>query len=136
MYPSDNKKNISKKILHIFIVFIFLAGCAPLTMQEVRDKSPKPFTFDIDEGYKSVYQKIFSKAEWRYVVKFNVDGNLYTGNESGSVTVTTPIDLLGTAGIYMTIDIKALSENKTRVTTYYGLKSWKNRAKEVEEWIK
>lgn len=127
------------KLQVLIIIFFLLGGCAPGTAQGLRDKYSGKFVFKVDENYQSVYRKIVTQARNHFqtgliTAQMVVQGDIYTDIKSGNVTIA----LHGGLGVdtYMTIDINALSDNQTRVTTYYALGTWESSAKAVEEWVK
>lgn len=123
----------------VVLFLCFAAGCAPSTAQNLREKHHGRAVFEVQENYQPVYRKILTNARDRFqagliTAQMVVQGDLYTDTKSGNVTVA----LHGGLGVdtHMTIDIEALSENQTRITTYYALGTWKNSPKLVEEWVR
>ncbi len=123
------------------LIFFLLFGCAPATVQGLRENPAGSITFEAPENYQSVYRKIMTPARdcWQQgasllTADMDVHGELYSDIRKGSISITAR----GGAGAqtYMAIDIVALADNKTRITTYYALRGSLLRAKAVEEWVK
>ena len=127
-----------KKLLLVFILVLSI-GCAPATIQGLRDNPAGKLIFEVDQNYQKVYRIILNKArnQWQagmITAQRVVQGDLYTDIESGNITVA----LHWVFGIdtYLTIDIKALPDTRTKVSTYYSLSTWKSGAELVEQWVK
>jgi len=121
-------------------LFVMLAGCAPATVQGLREQHAGKLVFEVDENYQSVYRKIITPARncWQSAwigSHTTAQGDLYTDTRSGSVSFTS-VNALAGVSTYLTIDVKALSENRTLVMSYYALEGWKDSAKVVERWVK
>jgi hypothetical protein len=121
-----------------FILFL-LFGCAPATIQGLRENHAGKISFDVDENYQSVYRKVLTPARncWQsglITAQMVVQGDLYTDTRQGNVTVA----LHGGAGVdtYFTVDVVALSDSKTRVTVYHAFRNQERAAQAVELWVK
>lgn len=121
------------------ILLVMLAGCAPATVQGLREQHAGKLVFEVEENYQSVYRKVITPARncWQaglITAQMVVQGEMYTDIRQGNVTVA----LHGGFGIdtYLTIDVAALSDSKTRVTTYYAFENSTGSAKAVEFWVK
>jgi len=126
---------------YLVLSLCFVAGCAPSTVQGLREKHHGRVVFEVQENYQPVYRKIVANARDRFqagliTAQMIVQGDLYTDIQSGNVTVALHGGWPVGVDTYMTIDIEALSENQTRVTTYYALDTWRKDAKLVEEWVR
>ena len=118
-----------------------LSGCAPSTIQGLRDSPAGVLMFEVNENYQSVYRKIITPARdcWQQgasllTAQTDVQGELYSDIRKGNVTVT----MRGPAGAhtFLTIDVAALLDSKTKITTYYALRGSLPRAQAVELWVK
>lgn len=123
----------------IGIALFWLFGCAPATVQGLRENHAGKITFDVDENYQSVYRKVLTPARdcWQsglITAQMVVQGDLYTDTWRGNVTVA----LHSGAGVdtYFTVDVEALSEAKTRVTVYHAFRNQERAAQAVELWVK
>lgn len=139
-----NEKNRSENRMKNTIVVLFLcfvAGCAHSTAQGLREKHHGKIIFEVQENYQPVYRKIVTHARERFqggliTAQMIVQGDLYTDIQSGNVTVALHSGWPVGVDTYMTIDIEALSENQTGITTYYAFGTWRKHAKLVEEWVR
>lgn len=126
---------MGKAIVVLFLCFV--AGCAPPTAQGLREKHHGKAVFEVQENYQPVYRKIVTNARDRFQsARMVVQGDLYTDTKSGNVTVTFYGNFPVGANTHITVDIEALSENQTRITTYYAFGTWRKHAKLVEEWVR
>jgi len=101
-----------------------MAGCGPATIQGLRDNPAGVVTFEVDSNYQAVYHKVITQARERHQVR----GDWFINPPEANVSVSS------STGVYLTIDIKAISDNRTKVTTYYAYHAWKNAALEVQQW--
>lgn len=122
-----------------FLSLIMLSGCAPATVQGLREQHAGHLTFEVGENYQSVYRKIITPAKncWQtglITAQMVVQGDLYTDIRQGNVTVA----LHGGFGVdtYLTVDVVALSDSKTRITVYYVFENQNKQAKTIERWVK
>lgn len=115
---------------------VILAGCAPATMQGLREQGTHE-SFEVDQNYQAVYRTVIANARkcWQagmITAQMMVTGDLYTDIQSAEVTAA----LHGAAGVdtYLGIDIKALGEARTKVTTFHSA-TWGKAAQAVEQWF-
>lgn len=125
-------------ILFASIFYLFF-GCAPSTVQGLRDDPAGKISFEVDQNYQDVYRKILTPARDCYqtgliTAQQVVQGDLFTDTRRGNVTVA----MHGGAGVatYLTIDIAALSDMKTKVTAYYAFQNSERNARAIELWVK
>jgi len=128
-----------KKVGLMFFVLVLIAGCVPSTVQLLRENPSGKSTFVADEGYQQVYRKVVTKARNCFqtgmiTAQMVVQGDLYTDIRTGHVSIA----LHGGLGVstYANVDIEAISDNETRVTTYYGFPTWSRIVPTVEDWVK
>lgn len=126
-----------RKLLIAFTL-VTIWGCAPPTALLLKQDHAGKRTFDVEMNYQPVYRLIVTQARKCYqtgmiTAQLVVQSDLFTDIQEGNVTVA----LHGGFGVdtHMTIDIKALSEARTRVDTYYALTTWAPAALVVEEWV-
>ncbi len=123
-----------------FIVLIpmILAACTPHTIGGVRDLGPtKSASFEAPENYQSLYKKILGQTQqcsdgWMVTAQMVTEGNLDPDNKTGTVAVS----LRGGLGTnyYQVIDIKEISENKSKVTAFYSIGSPDGHSKLLKKW--
>lgn len=133
------KEYMQKKIGVLVILAVFFLGCAPATVQKLRENPTGQSSFETNENYQSVYRKIVTNARRCYqggmiTAQMVVQGDLYTDIKKGNVSIA----LHGGLGIstYANVDIEAITEDKTKVIIYYGMGSWEGITRVVEAWIK
>lgn len=115
-----------------------LAGCAPATMQGLREKPHGQTKFEVQRSYQSVYRTVLNNSRkcWQaglITAQMIVTGDLYSDTRSGEVTVA----LHGGAGVdtYFGVDIKAVAEDRTEVQTFSAGRGWAPAASAVKEWL-
>lgn len=113
-------------------------GCAPATIQGLKERHSGSYSFTVDENYQSVYRKILTKARACYqtgmiTAQMVVAGDLYNDIKKGDISVA----LHGGLGVdtYLYTEIKAIDENKSNVDVYYALDTWKKAANAVKAWV-
>jgi len=126
------------RLIVSFLLAAALAGCAPATLQGLREKPAGSSTFEAPQNYQRAYRTIITNARKCYqtgmiTAQMVVTGDLYNDTKTGEVTVA----LHGGLGVdtYLGIDIKALTEETTQVKTFHALSSWKDGATLVKQWV-
>lgn len=117
-----------------------LAGCAPPTLQGLRENPAGTTRFEVGQNYQQVYRTVIANARKCYqgsagpMAQNVVTGDLYTDIRSGEISVA----LHGAAGVdtYLGIDIKALADDRTEVRTYYRPSTWASSAAGVESMLR
>jgi hypothetical protein len=128
-----------KHLLSLLLAAFLIAGCAPATMQGLREQpGSQAAKFEVEQNYQAVYRTIVTNARkcWQtgmITAQMVVTADLYTDTKTGQISTA----LHGGLGVdtYLGIDIKALSDTRTEVTTY-GVSAWSKVAKVVEQWVK
>ncbi|HCP77734.1 MAG: hypothetical protein CML16_11130 [Pusillimonas sp.] len=126
----------------IFITAFFsiaLTGCAPATLDGVRQMGPeRSTTFTADQNYQHVYRKILRQARACHqtgmiTAQMVVQGDLYHDIKSGTVSVA----LHGGLGVdtYQVIDVVAVDGSKTKVTGHYSLGSVQEQGELLRAWV-
>lgn len=128
-----------KHILAIAIIAT-LAGCMTTTDAELRVNSAgKEFTFIAPQNYQVVYRKILDQTRKCSRISFilgghtAVEGDLYSDLRAGTVSVgSSRLEGYDTGTV---IDIAAIDEQQSKVTTYakFDTKSW--TGKRVKAWV-
>lgn len=121
------------------VFVVALAGCAPATMQGVRDLGPqKTYSFVVDQGYQAVYRTVLSQARKCYqtgmiTAQMVVQGDLYHDTKSGTVSVA----LHGGLGVdtYQVIDITADGNSKTTIKAHYATGSIQKYGDLLKRWV-
>ena len=117
-----------KKSLISISFLVFMAGCGPATIQGLRDNPAGVVTFEVDSNYQVVYRKVITQARSRHQGQLMfVNGDCFLDQPEANIIVHY-------SAVYLGIDIKAISDNRTKVTTYYAFNAWKNAALEVQQW--
>lgn len=117
---------------------LILAGCAPATMQGVRDLGPdKAYSFTAPQGYQAVYRDILEQVRKCHqggmiTAQMVVQGDLYHDTKSGSISVA----LHGGFGVdtYQVIDIAAIDDSSTSVTAHYSVGSVERQGELLRKW--
>lgn len=115
-----------------------LAGCAPATMQGLREKPGGSGSFEAAQDYQRVYRTVLDNARRCYqhgmvTATMVVQGDLFTDTRTGVVTVA----LHGGMGVdtHLGVDVKSLGENRTQVTTYHAMSGWSDSPAMVRQWV-
>ena len=129
-----------KKMIVILLVLAFMAGCGPATVQELREKPAGTITFEVDSNYQTVYRRLITPIR-ENIRGFNraINGDIYTNDQEAEIScIGTKRSIVPGGGVnnsvLLAIDIKAISDNRTKVTTYYTHHEWKSTALRVEQW--
>jgi hypothetical protein len=130
---------VGMKSLFVALVFAALTGCAPETVADLRNKHAGKLTFEIEKNYQPVYRSIIERARSCFegaaiAAQEIVQGDLYTDLRSGNVSVA--MQSIGGVNNYLTIDITALSDNSTKVETYYAYSGQLRTAQVIEKWVR
>lgn len=134
------KERMKSHVLSFFVLLaIALSGCAPRTIQGLKEKPAGTIEFHVDEEYQCTYRAIFHKCRDKYersmigitTSHVDVDGELYADLKEGSII----IKYLSPQGYFVIIDVKALSDTRTHVTAYYVSSGWKENIKDIKKWI-
>ena len=121
------------------MIAIMLSGCVPSSSQGLRENAGGKISFDLNDNYQVIYGEILAAARncWQNgldTVPMVVHGDLDTDTRQGNITAGVP----GLVGLstYFTVDVKALSDAKTKVVVYFVFQSMEPRARAVELWVK
>ena len=123
----------------MFVVLFLLTACAPSTVKALKDDPSGRISFDVPLNYQGVYRTVLERAQTCYTSGLitaytTAQGNLYSDIKEGDVSIETHGGL--GISVYAAINIKSVSENETRVTTFYASSTWKNTPDIVANWIK
>ena len=123
--------------LMLVAVVLLVAGCAPSTHQALTHDYSDRQQYTVNENYQSVYRRMQNNARQCYetgliTAQMQVRSDLYTDIREGIISVV----LSGALGVdtYLGIEIKALSDDKTRITVYNALSSWNKTQKIIRAW--
>ncbi|RIY41976.1 BPTD_2524 family lipoprotein [Neopusillimonas maritima] len=128
-----------KKVFIAVLTTIALAGCAPATLDGVRQMGPeRSTTFTADQNYQQVYRKILRQARACHrtgmiTAQMVVQGDLYHDIQTGTVSVA----LHGGLGVdtYQVIDVVAVDESTTKITGHYSLGSVQEQGELLRAWV-
>lgn len=119
------------------LVVALLAGCAPATMRELRQKPGSEVSFQTMQNYQAVYRTVLSNARRCHqfgmiTAQWVVQGDLYTDTQAGEVTVA----LHGGLGVstYLGVDIKAIGSHMTEVRVV-SFSSNRDTTRAVQGWV-
>src|SRR5690606_29081674 len=118
---------------------LMLAGCAPATLQGVRDLGPeKAYSFTAPQNYQAVYRKTLDQARKCHqggmiTAQMVVQGDLYHDTKSGTVSVA----LHGGLGVdtYQVIDVAAIDDKSTSVKAFYSMGSVQKQGALLRKWV-
>lgn len=118
-------------------VAITLSGCAPATVQQLREQPKGQLTFQVAQNYQAVYRTILRSARKCHqggliAAQMVVQGDLYSDLQTGEVVVA----LHGAAGVdtHLGIDIKAVADNVTEVKVYSAFSNLAT-SRAVQAWV-
>jgi hypothetical protein len=128
----------TKSTMSAVAVALALTGCAPATIEGVRQAPAGHETLVLEQGYQQAYRTVVTNARRCYqtgmiTAQMVVTGDLYSDTQSGQITVA----LHGAVGVdtYLGVDIKALSDQRSQVDSYVSLSSWKPALGVVKRWL-
>ena len=133
-------KTFVRKAAAVLLALSFaLAGCAPATLQGLREKPAGQASFEVRQNYQRVYRTVINNARrcWQtgmVTAQVVVQGDLYTDIRTAEITVA----LHGAVGVdtHLGIDIKAIEEDRTEIRVYYAMSGGARSAKAIERWVK
>ena len=120
------------------VLLVAGAGCAPATIQGLRDNHGGRYEFIANENYQSVYRKVLYQARNCHQAggigaQWVVQGDLFHDLKSGNVTFALH-GVLSVSTI-LTVDVSALDDKTTNVIVYYVYSTWGSAARAVREWV-
>lgn len=93
-----------------------IAACVG-TPQQLREAPVTSSSFEIERDYQAVYRSIISRARPCLQSKYAIaHGDLYHDIRAGEIGLAN-LNMVGHSSI-LTIDLRAVSDNRTAVTTY------------------
>jgi hypothetical protein len=124
-----------------FLIFAFIgSGCAPSTVQGLRENHSGRTEFEVQQNYQPVYRTILEQSRtcrqgFHGFVPTYVQGDLYHDTRRGNISVAQHNAIYGIL-TWLAIDVSALDDNTTRVVAYYTNDHWAPAAQAVEQWVR
>lgn len=123
------------KLFILATLMILLTGCAPSSIQRLRENSPEIIVFETEQNYQPAYRTILENMRRCHqgmigLATVTVQGDIYNDIQSGSIAAA-----LGGNSYLLAADINAINETRTKVAVYYYNKFWKPKAIVVEAWV-
>jgi len=129
------------KCLPIMIIsFIFLVSCSSVEKAiktTPAEKENIDYTFEVDQGYQDVYQRVLDQAKVcvkpQFTAKMVVNGELLNNIKAADITV----DMKGffSSNSYLKIRIDSTSDKKSRIHVSNKFPSWNGLARAVKTWV-
>ncbi|NYT38860.1 hypothetical protein ERD78_18910 [Allopusillimonas soli] len=127
------------RALVIVAALVLLGGCAPATLDGVRNLGPESaYTFTAPENYQAVYRTVLKQSRKCHesgliTAQIVVHGDLYQDIKAGTVSV----ELHGGLGVdvYQVIDIKAVDDDSSRVLAHYSVGSPSQKGDLLKRWV-
>ena len=126
------------KTLAILGLSLVTYGCAPATLQGLRENPSGRSKIEVAQNYQNVYRRVLTNARkcWQtgmITAQMVVTGDLYTDLKTGEISVA----LHGGLGVdtYLGIEMKAIDAERTEVQIYNALATWERSAKLVQQWV-
>jgi hypothetical protein len=125
----------------LVIMLSFCIGCAPATVQGLRENSSGKYVFEINQNYQAIYRTILVQSRNCFQgsgllgMADVVQGDLYNDIKAGNISIAHHNPMYG-INTWIAIDISALDNNATKVETYYAISTWAPVAQAVEQWVK
>lgn len=123
----------------ILLLMLVMTGCAPATMQGLRDSYHEKISFKSDQNYQAVYRTLLNQSRECYQstgllgVDNVVQGDIYTDIQSGSIAIAQHNPMYG-INTWMVIDISASAE-KSSINVYCFNQVWCRNARGIEKWV-
>lgn len=119
-------------------VLLIIVGCAPATIEALRENHANKLSFDVKENYQPVFRKVLKTARKCFqtgliTAQMVVQGELYQDIETGTITVA----IHGGLGVdtHLAVDVTAIDEDNSKVTVFNALSSWNRSSQLVREWV-
>ena len=130
------------RLVSLFAFLLLLSlGCAPATVQGLRENHSGKMVFEVNQNYQPVYRIILEQSRncWQgssvLSAPGTVQGDLYHDTRRGNISVAQHNPIYGIL-IWMAVDISAVGDNTTRVEAYYTNNHWAPAAAAVEQWVR
>lgn len=117
-----------------------LAGCAPVTIDSIREGKSTYLEFEVSKPYKTVYTQILQQTRLCYLdsptgTQLIVSDKRSNADKDGYITVKHVYGDTQEHTMWLA-DVKSLGENRTQVKTYYTFSiGSKKQAQLVEQWV-
>jgi hypothetical protein len=121
-----------KKIIIGFLIFSFF-GCAPTTIEKLKEAPTYKDTFTVKGNYQPVYRKVLHESQRCFYMFDHIQGEIYTDTKSGVIRMVHGgfID----QRIYMVAEIFAIDEISTKVTVYCGNSMRNSSTRAIKQWL-
>lgn len=116
-----------------------ISACASGNIQEVRNTAEYHDSFSVSENYQRVYKRINTCMSDRWNAggvfgsSFEFEKNLYP--ELGEAEMYVQMKDLTGNHIYLSIDLKKVSDNETQVDIRNQVATWNSQREKVKNFI-
>jgi hypothetical protein len=127
-----------RKIWNVLLILV-LAGCGPITAEQLRANPGGLHAFKVAGDYQAVYQKVLSHAQGcskksAFGENASVQGDTFIESKRSSISIVNS-GALGVDTLF-TIDIAQIDPDTTEVKVFYALHRYERTALLIEDWIK
>ncbi|MDH5545902.1 MAG: hypothetical protein OEZ43_09930 [Gammaproteobacteria bacterium] len=128
-----------KYIVFAFMVIFSLVGCAPVTESSLRQEAAGVRTFTIEQPYQQVFQNLLDSSRQCFLnrpieTQFTVVGNRNNRVKSGEIVIAE-IWSMAERNVFMLVDVEAVSNGESRITSYHSSRKAEEFVKLLGDWI-
>jgi hypothetical protein len=121
------------------LLLIILAGCGPISAEQLRANPGGIHSFKVAGDYQAVYKKVLSHAQGcaqkaAFGENASIQGNLFADSKRSSISIVNS-GALGNDTLFA-IDIVQIDNDTTEVKVFYALHRYERMALLIEDWIK
>ncbi len=122
------------------VLVLSLVGCAPATVQGVRDDASGRAEIDVELNYQEVYRRIITPARACFQgsgllgPQFIVQGDVFTDVPKAEIAFVIAGTFSSTHPAV--IDIAGFGPSRTRIVSHYWSRGWAEIGSLVERWVR
>ena len=133
------KRRVLAQLSTVLLASLTVYSCAPVTVQSVRENPKEAYTVEVDQRYQDVFANVLKQMKVCYLnqptsTQLAVHGGRNNFAHTGQITVKNLYGPLNEE-VFLLVDIKALGDAKSSVTTSYQLRSARKGALAVKDWV-
>ena len=123
----------------IIISVVFLAACAPVTKETLRQDPAYISVFSVNQPYQEVFDRLLKKSRSCYLDKptsaqLTLVGNRNNGDRTANITLES-VYAMAEHDVLLMLDIQYEQDDQTKVRVYASNKRDKRKVDIIEEWV-